>query len=663
MDLATQRLMSGAAGAVGGATYIDDIFSTFVDTGTGSARTVVNNIDIADKGGLVWQKWRSGNATANDNNSSHILADTVRGTSKYLKANTTDTEFSVSAVGSFNSNGYQTGGNLTSTDNSGDKYVSYTFARQKGFFDIVTYTGSGSTQTISHSLESTPGMILVKRLDTSAGWGVYHRGQVGYDGGTKAEDYRLLLDSTTYSNNDTYWGDTAPTTTQFTVGDAHTEVNASGGNYVAYIFAHDEQSFGESADSSVIKCGNYTGNGSTNGPEVDVGWEPQWIMVKRTSGGTGLWLMADSMRGVVNGGNDPYLQANQYNGEYPSYDWIEFTPTGFKLTNTGVSLNSNGDNYVYTAIRRSDGYVGKPPELGTDVFNMVTGTTSAPAFVSGFPVDFSLYRQPAFTHNWHVTARLMGSGSEHTYLRTNGTNTEVGGSFYKFDFMNGWLNSTGWDSSYQSWMWKRHAGFDVVCYDGVGGGQTVSHSLNKVPEMIWIKNRDYSEPWTVGHKGLNGGTNPWQYWVPLNATDIEQDNTASFNDTAPTATQFTVGNDRRVDFASQKFMALLFASTDVSSVGSYTGNGSTTGPVITTGFAPRFLIIRRAGPTEGDNWNVFDTVRGFSSGNDPLLKINNSNAQLTGYDLVDPTSDGFQLVTTDSAHNSNGVTYIYYAHA
>ena len=99
----------------------------------------------------------------------------------------------------------------------------------------------------------------------------------------------------------------------------------------------------------------------------------------------------------------------------------------------------------------------------------------------------------------------------------------------------------------------------------------------------------------------------------------------------------------------------------VSSVGSYTGNGSATGPVITTGFSPRFLIIKRV--DSADNWNVFDTVRGLSGGNDALLELNSSSAQQTSNDLVDLTSDGFQLVTTDSSQNANGGKYIYYAHA
>jgi hypothetical protein len=651
MDLATQRLMSGAAGASGDKVYVDDVFSTYLYEGNATARSINNGIDLAGEGGMVWTKSRS-------HARNYALHDSERGVTCLIQTNTTGSQYcDATQISSFNSNGFSLGTDGSSNTN-GDEYTSWTFRKAPGFFDIVTYTGSGSTQTISHSLESVPGMIIVKRLDTSTNWGVYHRGQVGYDGGTKAEDYRLLLDETTYSNNDTYWGDTAPTTTQFTVGDAHTEVNASGGNYVAYIFAHDEQSFGKSADSSVIKCGNYTGNGSTNGPEVNVGWEPQWIMVKRTDGGTGLWLIADNMRGVVNDGNDPYLQANGNNAEYTSYDWIEFTPTGFKLTNTGVSLNSNGHNYVYTAIRRSDGYVGKPADAGTDVFAMDTGSSSSgiPTYDSGFPVDFAFTRRPAATDPWYTSARLIDG----KYLLLHNSDGIGISDNFIFDSNTGWAKDHS--SDYQSWMWKRHAGFDVVTYSGLGGNRTHNHSLGIIPEMIWVKCKAATgKDWWVYHKGLNGGTNPEDYYIKLNSNDGEADQVEAWNDTAPTATSFTVGSNGAVNSYGDDYLALLFSSVSgISKVGSYTGNGSTgsSGPFITTGFSPRFIIVKRVDSNAGYAWNLHDTNRGI----DNRLRIQTTAAQATlaAFDL---SSTGFRVKTDNASYNTSSGKYVYYAHA
>ena len=179
--------------------------------------------------------------------------------------------------------------------------------------------------------------------------------------------------------------------------------------------------------------------------------------------------------------------------------------------------------------------------------------------------------------------------------------------------------------------------------------------------MIWIKNRTYSsgEPWTVGHKGLNGGTNPWEYWLQLNNTDPEYDSSSLWNDTAPTATQFTVGSNRQVDFAANNYIAMLFASVDgISKVGSFSGSNSTVS--VNLGFQPRFLILKRASGT--GNWVVLDTVRGWGAGDDQYLRLN-ATSQNAAHDVGAPTSTGFDVTGGSSDYNSAGSTYIYYAHA
>ena len=424
--------------------------------------------------------------------------------------------------------------------------------------------------------------------------------------------------------------------------------------------------FGENEDQNVIKCGSYVGNGSSTGPEIDLGWEPQWVLIKHaTSGNSSPWSLWDSMRGIVTGANDAQLYPNQTQTEYTGANRIDLTSTGFKIFSTSHMVNTNNSTYVYCCIRRPDGYVGKPPELGTGVFNMVAGTNSAPAFVSGFPVDFSLYRQPAAGHNWHALARLMGSGSEHTYLRTNGTNAEVGGGSYKFDFMNGWLDSTGWDSTYQAWMWKRHAGFDVVTYTGDGSLRTISHSMGIAPEMMWFKKRNDSKNWYVYHKGLDGGSSPEDYSLRLNTTAAQdQDGNTLWNETVPTATHFTINTDSGVNADGDDYIAMLFASVDgISKVGYY--NGSDSAQTITTGFQPRFVIIKRS--SDADEWFVLDTTRGYGSGNDQSLELDTNNAQ-SSVQAGAPTSTGFTvpaLSGNDFAYgvNGNGYKFVYYAHA
>ena len=425
--------------------------------------------------------------------------------------------------------------------------------------------------------------------------------------------------------------------------------------------------FGDSKEG-IVKCGSYIGNNSTaEGPEIFLGWEPTYLLMKESSG-LGDWTILDSMRGINDDGGDNYVHPNLTDAETTGNQRVDLTSTGFKLRGSSNFLNEDGATYIYMAIRRNDGYVGKPAEAGTGVFAMDTGAGSStiPNFDSGFPVDFALNRPVASVQIWFTTARLM-SGQ---YLRTNDTDAEAGYSTFTFDSNVGWSKSNDL-STYQSWMWKRHAGFDVVTYAGVPstysatgvGSIAVPHSLNAVPEMMWVKNRTYGDNngWAVYHKGLNGGTNPEQYRIRLQDTNAEDDNVGMWQDTAPTSTHFTLGTDRTVNQDTFNYVAMLFASVDgISKVGYYTGSGST-GFSVTTGFSPRYIIIKRT--DSADYWAVFDTVRGLASGNDPMLKLDSSAAQITGYDIIDPTSTGFDIVSTDGALNGSNGKYIYYAHA
>jgi len=415
--------------------------------------------------------------------------------------------------------------------------------------------------------------------------------------------------------------------------------------------------FGDAGDQNVIKCGTFVPDSSTGKATVNLGWEPQWWMWKKSSG-TGGWGVYDSMRGVVTGGNDQNLELNDSAAE-GSVDVLSFTPTGVE-----VSLNAGahgGSTFIFVALRRPDGYVGKPPELGTGVFAMDTGNGSSdiPAMDSGFPVDFALKREPASSNSWRTTARLMGSKG----LFTDTTGAEYSASSFEWDSNVGWL--IGASSSEFSWMWKRHAGFDCIAYKGDGvAGRQIPHSLSKTPEMMWIKNRDKDDSWTVYHKGLNGGTNPSSYYLKLNlnASEYSDSSGIMFNQVEPTALAFTLGNNARVNENNSNHLAMLFASVKgISHVGSYTGNG--TGQTITIpngGFQPRFLLLKRTENTS--DWFLLDTTRGWGSGNDNYIQLSDSDAQ-SSYDFGAPTSTGFTLTAAGDGYNANGEVYIYYAHA
>jgi hypothetical protein len=413
--------------------------------------------------------------------------------------------------------------------------------------------------------------------------------------------------------------------------------------------------FGDSKEG-IIKCGSYTGNGTSTGPFINLGWEPQWLLIKRLDNSED-WTLYDSMRGIGNqGGTDKQIKPNINNNETTSIDRLDLTATGFNIVSNDGDCNADAGRYMYVCIRRPDGYVGKPIEDATKCFAMDAGGGSSeiPNFDSGFPVDFGFLKKIAVSQSWFSAARLAHSH----YQSFDSGNVEANSANYQFDNSLGW-NSNGVGSSYQSWMLKRHAGFDVVAANNLPIGATLAHSLGSTPEMIWAKNRHNTFVWGVYHKGLNGGTNPEQYRLKLNGTNAKQDSAEAWNDTAPTATHFTVGvnhtgNSGGADYAPIFF---LFASvTGISKVGYYTGTGSNL--AITLGFQPRFIILK-AESTSG-NWNVLDTTRGWASGNDQVLELQSTGAQ-QAIDVAEPTSTGFTLTSTQN--NVSGTNYVYYAHA
>ena len=858
-------------------TYVDDIFSTYLWKGSGSARSINNGIDLSGEGGATWIKSRS-NAEHN------WLFDTINGADWSYNSDRSNARYNSgsSYMSSFNNNGFSIGTHDGVNDAS-MTYGSWSFRKAPGFFDVVQYDGNGSNRTISHSLGSVPGLIMIKRTDDPGEWICYHR-SVG------AEKF-LQLDNNEAENDDnTVFNDTEPTASVFSLG-THAYVNTNGGTYIAYVFAggestaataksvpfdgtndylsiaentdlnlgaeftieawvnvddggwsgtrrtllanstgwttnhaaislmnsassHEENTiilynntstiadsspvriepeegwthiaitrdsgndirifkngfkvgdtatysgnfnfgdgetwigavtmstgstpetfdgkisnlrvikgtalytkpfkpptepltnvtntkllccnnssatgstvtpatisgngglsqgindspfddpagfvFGDTEDQSVIKTGSYIGNGNSTGPKIYLGFEPQWILIKNASTSSD-WRMFDSMRGIKTNDKDFFLGPHDTSAESTGTNGIDLTSTGFKIVNTATNWNGDGHTITYIAIRRPDGYVGKPAKVGTDVFNITAGQNSEPGFVAGFPVDWVMARDPSSSGAMYTGARLQGEYA----LGTHSNAAEFATTSRVYDYSDGWNVSRGANSPEKAWQWKRHAGFDVVTWKGYDpdGVRPIAHNLGRVPEMIWMKARDYAGNWSVYHKGLNGGTNPEQYNINLNNNSAEVDWAGAWADVAPTATHWTVGNDNAGN-GTYNYIACLFASiSGISKVGYYTGNGSSTERTITLGFQPRFIMVRNT--DTASDWEFLDTVRGWSSGSDDQrLWLNLTNAQDTGLnDIGGPTSTGFTITESHAHWNADGDNYIYYAHA
>ena len=645
MDPLTRLLMQGAAGAAGGDVLgVEDVFSTWLYTGNGSTQTITNGIDLDGEGGMVWIKIRT-------NVGSHALFDTVRGATKDIRSNSTNAESSnANYLTAFNSNGFSLGSdNLV---NSGGDYASWTFRKAEKFFDVVTYTGNGSTQNIAHNLGSVPGFIIVKRTDSTSNWICWHRSLA-----TPATQY-LTLNLTNAAGGGIApwpWNSTNPTSSQFSIGYSGSispefQVNINSATYVAYVFAHDAGGFGNSGDESVIKCGSFTGSNFT----VDLGWEPQWLLTKRTDL-TNDWSLVDNMRGFPPVGQDARNLRPNTNNDENTAPW--------SITSTGFTYTSSSASYIYIAIRRGP---MKTPEDATEVFSAIAATASTGTTrTTGFPVDLQI-------GNDRSRVAIGGSFFSDRLRGVSTTSTAFGAILYSSStaaesttaLTLGFDNTGFKDASFYStypmawWNFRRAPGFfDVVAYNGnTSVVQNVSHSLGVVPELMIFKTRSGGiNDWYVYNKDL-GVTK----YLNLNKNTSTTTSVNWLNNTAPTASVFSLGT-YEANWQTYPHIAYLFATLPgISKVGSYTGTGTTLN--IDCGFTAgaRFVLIKRTDST-GD-WYVWDTARGIVSGNDPHLRLNAATAEITNTDYIDPLASGFLITSSaPAAINASGGSFIFLA--
>ena len=315
-------------------------FNAVTYTGAG-AGTVITTGFYPD---FAWMK----NRTAAFSN---FVQDSVRGGGVYLLTDTTDHDAAVSPSSTFSSTGLTIPFNSSYASNSSYNFVAWAWKANAGStvsntagsitstvsanttagFSIVTYTGTGATGTVGHGLGVAPSMIIVKRRSTTGNWPVYHI-SVGNNQG-------CFLNLTNAVNSQpNLWNSTTPTSSVFTVG-TDTETNQSTQTLVAYCFA---QIAGYSA------FGSYTGNGSTDGPFVYLGFRPKFVMIKRTDSSTnGDWRMMDSTRDTYN-----VSQYTLYANLSLAEDTVaiqDFLSNGFKLRTTTNGYNGSGSTYIYMA--------------------------------------------------------------------------------------------------------------------------------------------------------------------------------------------------------------------------------------------------------------------------------------------------------------------------
>lgn len=629
--------------------YIEDVFSTWLYTGTGAAQTITNGIDLSGQGGLVWIKSRSA-AT------SHFLFDTARGALNEINSNTTEAQASLAtSLTAFNTTGFTLGAAAGINVNAAT-YASWTFREQPKFFDVVTYTGDAiSPKTISHSLDSVPGCIIIKRTDTTGDWWNYHNS-------ITVNQYLKLNTTAAVATSTAIWG-TGPTTTGFTVNAG--ALNAAGGTYVAYIFAHNAGGFGTTNTDNVISCGSYTGNGLIAGPVVSLGYEPQWLMIKNATG-TGNWQVIDNMRKMAVTTNEE-LQANLI-GVETAVQYVTPLATGFQVVSTSAEVNTSASKYIYIAIRRGP---MKVPTDGTNVFAPVARTgTGVNATVTGlsFSPDLDITQvRTGLLNGSGIIDRLRGTtqmlssaftATESDFGSPNAqsiTSLDMNGLSFGDDVQFARFNQSG--SGYVNWMFKRAPSFfDEVCYTGTGVVTTQAHNLAAVPELMLVKSRSNTLAWQVYSSALANT----EYLV-LDTTAAKATGTTRWNSTTPTSAIFSLGTAAEINTSAATYVAYLFATCPgVSKVGSYTGNGAT--QAIACGFAggARFVLLKRT--DDVGNWYVYDTARGMTTLTDPVLLLNSTAAEAATAGSVTTTTGGFTVNgAIFTAINAVGGSYIFLA--
>ena len=655
--MSAKALLSASVSA-GPAAYVEDVFSTYLYTGNGSPRTITNGIDLSGEGGLVWTKARTAPPGY-----IHGLVDTARGATNTLSSNSTNGNSVYDGITGFSSSGF-TLGSSGLVNQSNEPYASWTFRKAEKFFDVVTYTGTGSARTVAHNLGSVPGCIIVKRTSSDGfNWFVYHQ-SLGNAGVLVLNDV-----ASTFTGYNSAWNSTSPTSTEFTLG-TDNSVNATGETYVAYLFAHDAGGFGTAGTDNVVSCGSYTGNGTTY-QDISLGWEPQWVLIKCSSSAqSDGWILVDNMRNMSDAGN-AWLYPNTSGAETSESGRVVPTATGFKVS-SNIAVNTSSATYIYIAIRRGP---MNTPTVGTEVFSAQTftgtGTNSRVFTGVGFPLDLlMLGSRDAVAFSYFATVDRLRGPLPKLQINWTGGDQFNNSSYFTstIDSMDGYTGGTADFNQINisggtrvQYLFRRAPGFfDVVAYTGNNASsQSVSHNLGAIPEMMIVKARNSStaDPnWGTYHQAL-GNTKA----VRLNQNLSALTGSQYWNDTSPTSTVFTVGDANAFNKSGDTFIAYLFATCPgVSKVGSYTGTGTTLS--IDCGFTAgaRFVMIKRT--DDNGDWYVWDTARGIVSGDDPYLLLNASVAEVTNTDYIDPLSSGFQISSTaPAAINASGGSFIFLA--
>lgn len=615
------------------------------------------------------------NVNANGND---YIFDTVRGNPYYFDIGSGQ-QFSNSGVVDFRPEGLQWGASFNRGTNTNQRDRIYAWRVQEGFFDIVTWTGDGSTnRQIAHNLNAPMGMMWVYRKDAHYDQPLWHRKLVGGLAGVSNGNININ-NSDTITNSDYPWGSNNDTftDTHFYVGSSNSNtqntVNATGGEYIAYIWAHNP--------TNGISCDWWTGTGIAGwniGNKVDFGWPASYVFHRQPQSSVqgATWDLETG--GGINGLINPLYQPVSSAG-YRDATLIP-DPEGVSRIGNSTRVNSNGNESIYLAVKKqmptitsSDDFFGIPTYQGNgDVARELIGrflagdksnlTANTRLFYSrdtrqGSGVWTDRYFD--YGHLYPDTSTFYNSG---THIVTNG----LGTNDVRIDNATRTNSTNGY--AYHMYTIKNAAlTYESLTYIGENDGsgnysRAVPHNLGTAPEMIFMARMGGGAPnqtIKVYHKDA-GITKS----LTFNSTPVTVSN---YFTQAPDASNIYFGSSNDVSYSvgagTTHWLAMMATNEGITKVGSYTGDGTSQKDIdcsFTSGC--KALMIYNA--TLGNWWHTNNQMSNHGQGGIVVRNLDSSvSLQNNNYIELSSYNSGFRVIGNSEINdfNASGTEFYFFA--
>jgi len=558
----------GAAKVAGAANYVEDVFSTWLYTGTGASQTITNGIDLAGKGGMIWFKCRS-NATNN------ALFNTAIGTGSGLSSNLTNGSVGwTDSLSSFDSNGFTLGVDSSGVTNfSARTFVSWTFRKQAKFFDVVTYTGNGTARTIAHNLGSTPGCVIVKRTtDNVITCGTYlgsnHRAKeivtLGYEpqwvmvknissaanswvmtdimrnmSSSATDPQRWLLANSSAVESTATTDQVVAASTGFYFNSVQSDINEAGSTFIYIAIRRPMKP--PTSGTSVYYAELVSQADTIQTTSVPFPGDLYLSYSRNGTDGTNYRnTTSDRLRGL-GGPSDSFssgtltndLMSNSTNAEATRY--IQLRADSRNLTRGSGWNSATYGNFLFHVFRRAPGFFDVVCYTGT-------GSTTSVKHNLGVVPELIITKRRDSAYDWVVYSQTLGTTK---VLFLNTVDAQV--TFTGF----GNVTSTNFDAisvvqngNQVAYLFATLAGVSKVgSYTGNGSNQTINCGFTAGARFVLIKRTDSTGDWYVWDtaRGIVAGNDP-RFSLNTTAAEVTTDDTIDPDNSGFIVNQVTATN-------------------------------------------------------------------------------------------------------------------------